>query len=228
MPGPDDRAGRPALLLAEDDPRLGPLIEEVLSEAYEVTLVQDGTQALAAALHGIADLVVLDRRLPGVDGLEVVRRVRAAGRRTPILLLSALGGIADRVDGLDSGANDYLVKPFEIDELLARLRALRRSSSDAPLMLSIGGWRFYPEGRAVFSPGDQRVDLTAKESGILRLLAESPHREFTAERILSAVFPEGDKPGVVRTNVHYIRSKTSSRMITTVRGVGYRIGTPAR
>ncbi|MDQ1513667.1 MAG: two-component system, OmpR family, response regulator QseB [Microbacteriaceae bacterium] len=223
---PRNERARPLLLLVEDDPRLGPLIQEVLSEAYSVTLVADGAEGLSAALHGLFELIVLDRRLPGLDGLEVVRRVRAAGRRTPILVLSALGTIDDRVDGLDSGANDYLVKPFDIGELLARLRALRRASNDEPVVLDIGGWRFYPEGRALFSPKDERVVLTAKECGILRLLAESPDREFTAERILTAVFPEGDKPGVVRTNVHYIRAKTNARMIATVRGVGYRLGRP--
>ena len=224
MSQPTDRAARPLLLLVEDDPRLGPLILEVLSEAYDVTLVPDGVEGLAAALHGPHDLIVLDRRLPGVDGRELLRRVRAAGRRTPILVLSALGSIEDRVDGLDSGANDYLVKPFDIGELLARLRALRRASTDAPVVLDIGGWRFYPEGRAVYSPRNERVVLTSKESGVLRLLAESPEREFTPERILTAVFPAGDKLGVVRTNVHYIRAKTDPNIIATVRGVGYRLG----
>jgi two-component system response regulator QseB len=218
----------PALLIVEDDARLGPLMAEILGETYAVTLVQDGIAGLDAVLSNGFEAVVLDRRLPLLDGLELVRRVRAAGRRVPILLLSAYGTLTDRVEGLDSGANDYLVKPFETDELLARLRALRRASAIEETVLHIGGWRFFPDGRSLTSPGEERVALTEKEAGILRLLAESPDRTFPPERILQSVFPSGEKLGVVRTYVHYIRHKTVPELIATVRGVGYQVGRPDR
>jgi two-component system response regulator QseB len=218
----------PALLIVEDDARLGPLMAEILGDSYDVTLVQDGLAGLDAVLSNGFEAVVLDRRLPEMDGLELLRRVRAAGRRVPILLLSAYGTLQDRVEGLDSGANDYLVKPFETEELLARLRALRRASAIEETVLDIGGWRFYPDGRALTSPGQDRIALTEKESDILRLLAESPDRTFAPERILHSVFPEGEKLGVVRTYVHYIRHKTVPELIATVRGVGYQVGRPER
>lgn len=212
------------VLLIEDDPRLGPLIEQVLAEVYDVTRVEDGEAGLAAGLAGDFDALVVDRRLPGLDGAEVVTALRKRRVVAPILMLTALGTVRDRVDGLDAGANDYLVKPFEFDELLARLRALTRVFTGEGTELAIGEWRFHPESRAIYSPYDGRILLTDRENALLRLLAENPLRTFSRRQILEAVFAADEQDGTVDTYVHYVRRKTNPDIISTVRGQGYRLG----
>ncbi|MFK3668924.1 response regulator transcription factor [Leifsonia aquatica] len=212
------------VLLIEDDPRLGPLIEQVLAEVYDVTRVEDGEAGLAAGLAGDFDALVVDRRLPGLDGAEVVTALRKRRVVAPILMLTALGTVRDRVDGLDAGANDYLVKPFEFDELLARLRALTRVFTGEGTELAIGEWRFHPESRAIYSPYDGRILLTDRENALLRLLAENPLRTFSRRQILEAVFAADEQDGTVDTYVHYVRRKTDPDIISTVRGQGYRLG----
>jgi two-component system response regulator QseB len=215
---------RPRLLLIEDDPQLGPVMRDVLEEVYAVTLRADGRSGLETARSGEFDVMVIDRRLPGADGLDIVASLRKTGSTTPMLLLTALGTIHDKVRGLDAGANDYLVKPFEFEELFARLRAIRRVYSGEGPFIRIGSWEFYPESRAVYSPYDGRYILTERENQLLRLLAEHPQRTYSREQILRAVFDESDQPGTVDTYVHYVRRKTDPDMITTVRGQGYRLG----
>lgn len=215
---------RQRVLLVEDDQRLGPLIEQVLAETYEVTLIADGDAGLRAALDGTFDAIVVDRRLPGTDGVTIVETLRARRVVTPILMLTALGGLADRVGGLDAGANDYLVKPFEFDELLARLRAITRTFTGEGPVIAVGDWQFYPESRCIYSPYDGRIQLTARETALLRLLAENPLRTFSRRQILSEVFENDEQPGTVDTYVHYVRRKTDKDLISTVRGEGYRLG----
>lgn len=215
---------RPRVLLVEDDAQLGPLIESVLDESYDVTRTTDGESGLRAGLDGTFDAMVIDRRLPLRDGVELVQALRGHRVVTPILMLTALGSVADRVTGLDAGANDYLVKPFEFDELLARLRALRRSYTGEGPLVEIGHWQFYPESRTIYSPYDGRIQLTARESDLLRLLAAEPRRTFTRAHILRAVFENDELPGTVDTYVHYLRRKTDKDLIETVRGEGYRLG----
>lgn len=222
----EDDGVTPRLLLVEDDPRFGPLLADVLADVYEVRLCTEPVSAAQAARTGDYDVMVVDRRLPGGDGLELVRDLRSRGTATPILVLTALGAVGDRVGGLDAGANDYLVKPFEFEELFARLRAIRRVYSGEGSFLRIGAWEFYPESRAVYSPYDGRSILTDRENELLRLLAEHPDRTFTREQILRRVFDEHDRPGTVDTYVHYVRRKTDADLITTVRGRGYRLGHP--
>lgn len=217
-------ATRLRVLLVEDDARLGPLIEQVLSEAYEVTRVTDGEAGLAVGLGERFDAMVVDRRLPGIDGVTLVGKLRDGRVVAPIIMLTALGALRDRVEGLDAGANDYLVKPFEFDELLARLRALTRTFSGEGRELPVGEWRFYPESRSIYSPYDGRIQLTERESDLLRLLAESPLRTFSRAHILEAVFEADEQPGTVDTYVHYLRRKTDPEIIATVRGEGYRLG----
>ena len=221
----DDGPLRPRLLLVEDDPQLGPLMAGVLDEYYETELVADGGLALDRGLAGDWAAMVIDRRLPGIDGLTLVDQLRARRVVCPILMLTALGTVRDRVDGLDAGANDYLVKPFEFDELLARLRALRRVFSGEGRRVEVGSWDFYPESRVIYSPYDGRILLTQRETDLLRLLAESPGRTFTRMQILSAVFEASDLAGSVDTYVHYLRRKTDIDIVQTVRGQGYRLGT---
>ncbi|WP_349904424.1 response regulator transcription factor [Parafrigoribacterium humi] len=219
-------AERPRLLLIEDDPQLGPLVAQVLSESYTVTLETDGSRGVTAGLSGDFDIMVIDRRLPSLDGLAVVETLRRKRVTTPMLILTALGTVADKVSGLDSGANDYLVKPFEFDELLARLRALRRTFTGEGAMMRVGAWEFYPESRTIYSPYDGRVLLTTRETALLRMLAESPRQTFTRQQILRSAFSQGDQPGTVDTYVHYLRRKTDIDLILTVRGQGYRLGNP--
>lgn len=220
--------GRPAppLLLVEDDAELGPLMAEVLAEDYVVTLVPDGLAGLGAARDGDFEAIVLDRRLPGMDGVDVVRGLRAAGVATPVLMLTALGAVTDRVEGLDAGADDYLMKPFDFAELAARLRALRRVHGAEETVVYIGDWEFRPANRLINSPYEGRKVLTETETHLLSLLAQHPDETLSRERILREVFPVGDSVGTVDTYVHYIRRKTERDIITTVRGRGYRVGQP--
>jgi len=215
---------RPRLLLIEDDPKLGPVMRDVLEEVYDVTLENTGEGGFHAATSAEFEVMVVDRRLPGADGLGIIEALRKRGVATPMLVLTALGTIQDKVRGLDAGANDYLVKPFEFDELFARLRAIRRVFSGEGPYVRIGSWEFYPESRAIYSPYEGRAILTVRENELLRLLAVNPSRTFTREQILSEVFDAGDQPGTVDTYVHYVRRKTDVDIITTVRGQGYRLG----
>lgn len=217
-------AGRPRLLLVEDDDQLGPVMAQVLDEVYDVTLTADGGDALEIAHGRSFDVMIVDRRLPTVDGLTVVETLRRAGSGVPMLILTALGTVQDKVRGLDAGANDYLVKPFEFDELFARLRALRRVSAGEGPFVRVGDWEFYPESRAVYSPYDGRIILTERESELLTLFAANPQRTFSRDAILRAVFRPDDTPGAVDTYVHYLRRKTDPAIVQTVRGRGYRLG----
>lgn len=220
---------RPRLLLVEDDPELGPLLVDMLEGDYGVDLLTDGAVGLAAARTGSYDAMVLDRRLPVRDGLSVLRELRGEGVRLPVLLLTALGSVRDKVEGLDAGADDYLPKPFELDELLARLRAIRRGAAhltDEGSRLPIGTWDLYPQSRALYSPYGDRAILTEREGDLLHLLASHPRRTFSRQEILSEVFDPSDTPGMVDTYVHYVRRKSDRAVIQTVRGRGYRLGQP--
>ena len=214
----------PRLLLVEDDERLAPIVVEYLGETYDVTHRADGAEALQTALTGEFDVMVVDRRLPGLDGVSLVQGIRRAHIGTPIIMLTALGAIDDRVEGLDAGANDYLVKPFEFAELLARLRALRRTYTSNESSLAVGTWDFFPEDRIIESPYIGPVALTPKETELLQLLATNPQRTFSRAQILQAVFATTDLPGTVDTYVHYLRRKTEETVVLTVRGKGYRLG----
>jgi len=220
----DAEASRPYLLLIEDDAKLGPLMAKALAAFFEVELVADGRDGYDRAVTGDHDVMIIDRRLPRLDGLSIVQTLRRAHVTTPILLLTALGTTADKVDGLDAGANDYLVKPFEYDELFARLRALTRRFDPQGVGLPVGEWTFYPDDGCIYSPHIGRILLTPRERDLLRLFAENPDRTYTREQILRAVFSTEDQPGTVDTYVHYLRRKTDRDVILTVRRRGYRLG----
>ncbi|WP_375388248.1 response regulator transcription factor [uncultured Amnibacterium sp.] len=217
---------RPPLLVVEDDPRLGPVTVEMLAGQYDVLLVADAAGALAITEQQDFAAVALDRLLPDGDGLDVVRRIRSRGSSVPIILLTALGSLEDRVGGLDAGADDYLTKPFAATELLARLRAITRTHSVTEDVLMIGDWEFRPETRIINSPYRGRIVLSRTEAQLLHLLARHDSETLSRERILREVFPPGDVPGTVDTYVHYVRRKTDRDIVTTVRGLGYRLGTP--
>ncbi|WP_396599266.1 response regulator transcription factor [Frigoribacterium sp. R86507] len=221
MTDPDPR---PRLLLVEDDPALGPIVADVLAEAWRVDLVADGSRGLDVARTGVHAVLVVDRRLPGLDGTALVAALRREHVTTPVLMLTALGSTADRVEGLDLGADDYLVKPFEFDELFARLRALTRSFASHEPWLDVGAGRFFPESRIVVTPWSSRVVLSDREAGLLAALAERPDHTFDRAELLAAVFPHGEQLGTVDTYVSYLRRKLDRDVVLTVRGRGYRIG----
>ncbi len=215
---------KPRLLLVEDDSQLGPLLQEVLDEAYTVDLARDGQAGLHAGLTRDYALMVIDRGLPAIEGVDLVRRLRQRGVAAPTLILTARAAVADRVEGLDAGAQDYLVKPFEVDELLARLRALLRRTVDEATELDLGGRRLDVTGRRVVG-GGQVVDLSGREAALLEVLARRPQQVFTRPQLLAAVFDPADDPGSVDTYVYYLRRKLGRDCVTTVHGVGYRLGT---
>jgi two-component system response regulator QseB len=215
---------RPALLVVEDDLEIAGMMSEVLSEHYEVDHAADAERGLDLCLHRHYDVLVVDRRLPGKDGVALIAAVRRARINTPVLMLTALGTVDDKVSGLDGGANDYLVKPFEFDELLARLRALRRGFAADGRRRYLGDWIYTPDNQTIYSPTGARIPLTTTENALLDLLSSSPEHVFSRDEILHAVFSADDSPGSVDTYVHYLRRKTSRQMVETVRARGYRVG----
>lgn len=217
------RAEPPALLLVEDDRALGPLLVEILSEVYRVDHAEDGQRGLHLALTRDYRLLVVDRGLPGIEGVDLVGRLRRHGVTAPVLLLTARGTLADRVEGLDAGAEDYLVKPFEIDELLARLRALLRRPGELAEHLDLGRRRFDIAGRQVIGDGAP-IGLSPREAGLLEMLARRPQQVFTRAELLSTVFDDLDDPGSVDTYVYYLRRKLGRDAVRTVHGLGYRWG----
>ncbi|MEU8006090.1 response regulator transcription factor [Catellatospora sp. NPDC049111] len=215
----------PALLLVEDDAQLSGLLTELFTDAgYAVEAVRDGQAGLHAALTRAYDVLVIDRGLPAIEGVDLVARLRRRGVVTPVLILTALGTVADRVEGLDAGAEDYLVKPFEIDELLARLRALRRRHSDVATLVSLGHRELDLAGRRVTGAGREPVELSGRETELLAALASRPTRVFTREELLDSVFADADSPGAVDTYVYYLRRKLGADVVRTVHGLGYRMG----
>ncbi|WP_205126313.1 response regulator transcription factor [Nocardioides nitrophenolicus] len=224
------------VLVAEDDVRLADLLDESLSEAgWDVDVVHDGRTAYERLLAGTEyDVALLDWMLPGKDGLSVARQLRGLGLLTPILMLTARGEVRDRIDGLDAGADDYLPKPFDLDELLARLRALyRRNSLTGVAPVQVGDLVVDPGARRVTRAG-REVTLSAREFDILFLLATHAGQVVTRLTILDEVWDgETDlRSNVIDVHLAAIRAKIDrpfgTRTITTLRGVGYRLDPPDR
>lgn len=216
----------PRLLYVEDELEAALIAQEVLSDHYQVTHVANAEGALRLALVQPFDVMIFDRRLPGMSGTELVKRIRRAGLSTPILLLTALGTVEDRVGGLDGGANDYLVKPFDFEELLARLRALLRGFAAQTERREVGDWTFVPSSGLLMGTWGEQVTLTAAESRMLEVLTANPDHVFSREELLSACFPAGESAGTVESYVHYIRRKADPEIIETIRGRGYKAGHP--
>ena len=222
---PDAGPPPPRVLVVEDDAELGALLERLLAgEGYRVTLAPDGQAGLHLALTRDHDVLVVDRGLPGVDGLDLVARLRERAVTVPVLVLTAYGTLADRVAGLDAGAEDYLVKPFEVEELLARLRALRRRHVDRALLLPIGAGVIDLTARSVRRPDGPEVELSGRELRLLQLLAGRPRRVFSREELRHWVFDGAGSDSIVDTYVYYLRRKLGGGVVQTVRGVGYRAG----
>ena len=218
------------LLLAEDDLKLARALDRGLRRAgYGVDLAHDGHAALLNARVYEYDVVVLDVMLPGPDGVEVCRTLRDEERWSPVLLLTARDQVADRIRGLDAGADDYLVKPFDFGELLARLRALtRRGPTPRPPTLEVGDLRVDPATRRVTRAGHD-VELTAREFGVLEFLARHAREVVTRTQLLEHVWDENflGSTNVVDVYVGYLRAKLERPfgrpLIHTVRGAGYRL-----
>ena len=216
------------ILFAEDDARLGALVTRVLrEEGHVVEWVRDGDAAVAQLADGGFDLAILDVMMPGRDGFRVAAGQRARGDAVPILLLTARGTVDDRVRGLDAGADDYLVKPFAMPELLARVRALGRRPSAAPSETLRAGVVALDTRARRASVGERRVDLTAREYALLELFLRNPGVVLSRTQILDRVwsYDYDGASNVVETYVRYLRRKlgASSGMIRTVRGMGYRL-----
>ncbi|UZJ57814.1 response regulator [Pseudomonas sp. KU26590] len=212
------------LLLVEDDVALGEGIHQALSrEGYTVDWVKDGASALHALLSEAFDLAILDLGLPRLDGLAVLRRLRESGSALPVLILTARDSTDDRIAGLDAGADDYLIKPFDLSELKARLRALlRRSAGRARVTIEHAGIRLDPATQQV-SYKNEPVALTPKEYQLLYELLSPPGRVMTRERLMQLLYGwnEEAESNTLEVHIHHLRKKFSSELIRTVRGVGY-------
>lgn len=214
------------LLLVEDDGELAALLTSALSdEGYAVDVARDGQRGLHLGLTRPYDVAVIDRRLPVLDGLELLVRLRARSVRARALLLTALGTVPDRIDGLDAGADDYLVKPFDLDELSARLRALCRRTLDGTDLLRVGRGHLDLARRDVVRPGGDRVALSAREVALLRVLAARPEAVHSRAALRRKVFQDTPAASIVDTYVYYLRRKLGRQVVRTIRGVGYRLGT---
>ncbi len=218
------------VLVVEDEVKMAGLLKRGLEEeGYAVDVLRTGTDALWAGAENPYDAIVLDVMLPDVDGFEVCRRLRAAGQWAPVVMLTARSAVADRVAGLDAGADDYVIKPFSFSELLARLRALvRRGAAERPAVLRTGDLALDPAARRV-TRGDVVLELTAKELALLEYLMRRPGEVLSRTRIIEHVWDfgyDGDS-NVVDVYIRYLREKIDRPFrrdtIETIRGSGYRL-----
>jgi DNA-binding response OmpR family regulator len=216
------------ILLVEDEVKLARFIElELGSEGYRVSVAHDGMTGLSLARESQPDLAILDWMMPGLTGVELCRRLRATGIKVPVILLTARDEVGDRVIGLDAGADDYLVKPFSIEELLARIRAhLRRTQETDADLLQFEDLSLNRRTREVHR-GTRSIELTAKEFDLLQYLMSHPRQVFTRDQILENIWGYdflGDS-NIIEVYVRYLRLKleqeSEKRLIHTARGVGY-------
>lgn len=216
------------ILVVEDDALIASGLQLALSRLHHrVEWCAEGRQAQRLLATEDFDLVILDLGLPGKDGFEILSHLRQSGSSVSVLILSARDGIKDRVKGLDLGADDYLTKPFELDELLARVRVLeRRRMSSANHLLEHGRLSLDLNAMSVSWQG-QAVDLPRREWMLLRLLVENPQRVYTRSQIEDALYGWGEstESNAIDVHVHHLRKKIAPDIIKTIRGIGYRLGT---
>ncbi|AQW68072.1 MULTISPECIES: response regulator [Pseudomonas] len=212
------------LLLVEDDSALGEgICDGLRQEGYTLDWLQDGVSGLHALQHEAFDVLILDLGLPRLDGIELLRRLRAGGNSLPVLILTARDALEDRIAGLDAGADDYLVKPFDLNELKARLRALlRRSAGRATVLIEHGGVSLDPATQQVHFKGAEVV-LTPKEYRLLHELLAQPGKVFTRERLTQLLYGWDEEPesNTLEVNIYQLRKKLFNGLIRTVRGIGY-------
>ena len=214
-----------AILVVDDDAPIRRMLDRTLSaEGYTVESAADGGEALAAVERSAPDLIVLDVGLPGVDGLAVSKRLRAKGLAVPVLLLTARDAVADRVAGLDAGADDYLVKPFATEELLARVRALLRRGKAPEELLAFGDLTLDPATR-VAQRGEETILLSEREADLLALLLRNVRRVVPREQAVGEIWQGDASANVVDRYVSNLRRKLGRpSLIDTVRGLGFIIG----
>jgi len=214
------------VLVVEDEVKMAGLLKRALEEeGYAVDVAGRGEDALWLGTENPYDAIVLDLMLPDVDGFEVSRKLREAGRWSPVLMLTARDAVADRVFGLDAGADDYLTKPFSFAELLARLRALmRRGASERPPVLRVDDLELDPAARSVARHGSS-IDLTAREFALLEYLMRRPGEVVSKIELLDHVWDAAVEtaPNAVEVYVGYLRRKIGRERLETVRGAGYRL-----
>jgi len=219
-----ERAASERVLVVDDDLSLRRMLGRTLAaEGFEVTVAADGGAALAAAERTAPDVIVLDIAMPGLDGLAVCRRLRSKGLPTPILMLTARDAVPDRVAGLEAGADDYLVKPFAVQELVARLRALtrRHGESHSHPLLSYGDLVLDVAARKATRSG-RLIELTGRESDLLELLLREAGRTVTRDRALVEIWDDAAEPNVVDRYVTRLRRKLGPPpLIRTLRGAGF-------
>jgi DNA-binding response OmpR family regulator len=216
------------LLVIEDQDKVSGFIKKGLEEeGYAVDIARDGREGLSMALDGVHDLIILDIQLPKIDGLQILRELRDQGVATPVLLLTVRATIEDKVLGLDSGADDYLPKPFAFQELVARIRALLRRRPDTePALIKIADLTLDPARRLVMR-GDKRIDLSPREFSLLNYFMRNPERVLTRTMITEHVwdYDFDSETNVIDVYVNYLRKKIDTgrknKLIQTVRGIGY-------
>ena len=212
------------LLLVEDDPMIGASAREGLrQDGFSVDWVRDGRAAATALVANTFDAVLLDLGLPGRSGEEVLKSIRQAGNDVPVLIITARDKVRDRVAGLDSGADDYIVKPFDLDELAARIRAVqRRRAGRADPLIRLRDLAFDPAARRV-TRGGEEVSLAAREAALLAALLERPGAILSRAQLEERIYGWGEEveSNAVEVHVHMLRRKLGADLIKTVRGVGY-------
>jgi len=214
------------ILIAEDEPEIAEIVATALrSEGHETSIVGDGLLALDAALSGTFALIVLDVGLPGIDGFTVLRGIRDHDQSLPVIMLTARGGSADTIAGLDGGAMDYIAKPFRVDELLARVRAvLRAAERNESASLARNGLVLDLRGRVAYVD-ERKVELSVREFALAEELLRHPGAVLSRAELLYSVWGFEHDPGsnVLEVYVSYLREKLGAHRIETVRGVGYRL-----
>jgi two-component system response regulator QseB len=215
------------ILLIEDDAMVGKAMRQGLQKAgMSVDWVTNGRAAILALANGVYEVAVLDLGLPGQDGMEVLKHLRSSGSEIPVIIASARDTGRDAVQGLEAGADDYISKPFDLDELVARVRVQlrRRSGSGAPL-LTVGSLTLDPSGRRV-TQGDCEVALSAREFALLETLMRKPAEVLSRERLEDSVYGWGEEiaSNAIEVHLHHLRKKLGAGTIRNVRGVGYRMG----
>jgi two-component system, OmpR family, response regulator len=222
------------VLVAEDDSKTAEFVRKgLVAEGHSVDCLADGREALTYCLYNNCDLVILDRMLPGMDGLAVLRALRASGSKLPVIFLTALGNVEDRVDGLNSGGDDYLVKPFHFSELMARINAIIRRPNGGAEQTTL---RVHDLELDLLSRtarrGGQTIELQAKEFGILEVLMRNAGRVVTKTMLLEQVWDFSFDPGttIVETHISRLRAKIDKpfevQLLHTTRNIGYSIHAP--
>ena len=214
------------LILIEDDTMIGKAVREGLLQAgFAVDWVTDGRDAELSLVNDVYDLAILDLGLPRGDGMSLLRGLRAAGNSLPVLIASARDTVRDRIDGLEAGADDYVLKPFDLDELIARVRALlRRHAGSGDPRLRQGDLMLDPVRKEVTKAGNP-VELSAREFSVLEVLMQRPGAVLSRERLEEAIYGWGEEvaSNAIEVHLHNLRRKLGSTVIKNVRGVGYRM-----